>query len=112
MGLGQGHVAELLHRLPAAAHGDGDAHVRMHLDLIGPEVQHHSTDLAAEGGADRHGKGGEGHRPQARRWSSSKGRVRPGLTLAVALALGIVGRPSRVAGAGIGRASQRTVRDA
>lgn len=82
--------------MPAASRGDGDAHVRMHLDLIGPEVQHHGTDFAAEGGADRHGRRGEEHRPQARRWSSGKGRVRPGLTLAVALALGIVGRPETV----------------
>ena len=93
VGLGQGHVTELPHRLPAAAHRDGDTHVRMHLDLIGPEVQHHGTDFAAEGGADRHGRGGVGHRPQARRWSSGKGRVRPGLTLVAALALGIMGRP-------------------
>ena len=86
---------------PAArgAPRDCDAHVRMHLDLNGPEVQHHGTDLAAEGGADRHGRRGVGHRPQARRWSGGKGRMRPGLTLAAALALGIVGRPSQVAGA-------------
>jgi hypothetical protein len=48
--------------------------VRMHLDLIGPEVEHHGTDFAAEGGADRHGRRGLGHRPKARRWCSGKGR--------------------------------------
>jgi hypothetical protein len=98
--LGQRHVAKLLHRLAAATHGDRDAHMRMHLDLIGPEVQHHGTDFAAEGGADRHREWGEGHRPQARCRPRGKGRLRPGLTLAVALVLGIVGRPRRVAGAG------------
>jgi hypothetical protein len=51
----------------------------MHLDLIGPEVQHHGTDFAAEGGAeggaDRHREWGEGHRPQARCRHRGKGRV-------------------------------------
>jgi hypothetical protein len=103
-GLGQEYEAQLL---PTAAHGDGDAHVRMHLDLIGPEVQHHGTDFAAEGGADRHGGRGEGHRPQARRWGGGKGRLRPGLTLAASLARGIVGRPETVCRGEVGTTALR-----
>ena len=77
VGLGQGHVTELLHRLAAAAHGDRDAHMRVHLVLIGPEVEHHGTDFAAEGGADRHREWGEEPRLQARCRHGGKGSAAP-----------------------------------